>query len=73
MLSIDPTIHYGDILQGFVILVGGFGAFLSIQYRLRAVESELNRLVDIQDRTVRMDERLIALSDRVTGIEGRVR
>ena len=68
-MNFDPTIHYGDVLQAIVMVTGGFLAFVSIQFRLNRVEGELRRLVDISERTSRMDERLIALSGRVGTLE----
>ena len=71
----DATIRISDLFVGLTMLLGGYGAFLSMQNHVKTQESklaeiqvELKKQTDILVAVARQDERLTAVEAQLRAI-----
>ena len=67
----DGTINLGHILSLSGVLIAVVGGYYSMSLRLAAAETQLSRIAIVLEATIRQEEQIKWLIDRVNRIEGR--
>ena len=68
-LRFDGTVNLGHVLTGIGMIAGMFWTYSSFDKRLVLVETQLSRQTEIMDRSIRADEQLRAIRERLEKLE----
>tara|TARA_R110000868_G_scaffold245065_1_gene501566 strand:+ start:185 stop:439 length:255 start_codon:yes stop_codon:yes gene_type:complete len=68
---IDPTINIGHLISLGGVLLLAIGGYYSFSNRLVNVETQLSRITSVLEASIRQDEQIKNLRDRVNKIESK--
>jgi len=68
-LRFDGTVNLGHVLTGIGMIAGMFWTYSTFDKRLVLVETQLSRQTEIMDRSIRADEQLRAIRERLEKLE----
>lgn len=65
----DGTVNLGHVLTGIGMIAGMFWTYSTFDKRLVLVETQLTRQTEMIDRSIRADEQLRAIRERLDKLE----